>query len=116
MFAAAPYIHHLYTLTEDAKEALRILLRIRSVFLPMYIIHVSTFFILRAGGDTLSTLLIDSGFLWAGPVLLSTLLSLFTDIGLIELFLAVQMLEVVKMFFAVWLLKKGRWVRNITIS
>jgi len=113
LFAAAPFIHYLYSLTEDAKEALRILVRIRCVFLPLYIVHVSTFFVLRAGGDTLSTLLIDSGFLWVGPVLVSTVLSLFTEIGLIELFFAVQLLEVVKMFFAVWLLKKGRWVRNL---
>ena len=81
--------------------------------MPFYAISVSVFYILRAGGDTLSTLIVDSGYLWFGPVLISTLLSVFTPIGVVPLYLIVELLEVVKMLMSLYLFKKGRWVRNL---
>ena len=86
MFIVAPYIHNLYSLNEAAIEALERMIRIKSVLLPIYVINVCTFFILRAGGDTWSTLLFDSVFLWFGQVLVSTLLSMFTPISLVTLY------------------------------
>ena len=116
IFCVAPFIHLLYTLTPEAQEALLTLLRIKSVLLPVYVVHVCAFFILRAGGDTLSTLIIDSGFLWTGPVLISTVLSMFTSVGLVSLFFFVQSLDLFKVFVALWLLKKGRWVKNLAVE
>lgn len=113
MFIVAPYIHHLYSLNEDAIIALERMIRIKSVLLPIYVINVCTFFILRAGGDTWSTLLFDSVFLWFGQVLVSTVLSLFVPIGLVTLYVIIELLDLGKMFFAFALLKKGKWVRNL---
>jgi len=113
LFVVAPYIHHLYNLSEEAQHALLVLVRIKSMLLPIYVINVCTFFILRAGGDALSTLIMDSGFLFLGPVAVSTILSVFTPIGLVPLYILVDMLDLIKMFFAFRMLKKGRWVRNL---
>ena len=110
------FTDYMSQLTPEAQEALLILVRIKSVLLPVYVVHVCAFFILRAGGDTMSTLIIDSGFLWAGPVLISTVLSMFTPIGLVPLFFFVQSLDLFKVFVALWLLKKGRWVRNLAVE
>lgn len=116
MFVAAPHIHRLYTLGETAGNALRVLIRIKSVLIPIYVINVCTFFILRAGGDTVSTLILDSGFLYLGPVLVSTLLSLYSPIGLVELYITIELLDAVKMLFAFILLRRGKWVRNLAQS
>ena len=116
MFCAAPFVHHLYNLSEDAQSALLSLLRIKSGLIPIYVFNVCTFFIFRAGGDTISTLIIDSGYLWAGPVLVSTVLSMFTSIGLVQLFLVVELLDLIKMYICLRLLKKGRWVRNLAVE
>ena len=113
MFLVAPYIHHLYELNEAAIDALEKMVRIKSVLLPIYVINVCTFFILRAGGDTWSTLLFDSVFLWFGQVLISTGLSMFTSISLVALYITVELLDLLKMIFAFALLKKGKWVRNL---
>lgn len=113
LFFIAPYIHHLYLLSDSAIHALEVLIRIKSCLMPIYVINVCTFFVLRAGGDTFSTMLIDSGFLWIGPVAVSTLLSLFSPIDLVPLYIIIELLDVVKMFVAFWFLKRGHWVRNL---
>lgn len=64
-------------------------------------------------GILFSTMLIDSGYLWVGPVTISTLLSIFTPIGVVPLYITIELLDLVKMFVAFWFLKRGRWVRNL---
>lgn len=113
LFLVAPFIHHLYELSPEAIHALETLVRIKSILMPIYVINVCTFFILRAGGAAMSTMIIDSGFLWAGPVLVSTVLSLFTSMDLVTLYITVELLDLVKMFFAFWFLGQGKWVRNL---
>lgn len=113
LFIAAPFIHNLYVLSPDAIRALELLVRIKSLLMPIYVINVCTFFVLRAGGAVVSTMIIDSGFLWIGPVLVSTALSIFTGIGLVELYIIVELLDLAKMFISFWFLKKGHWVRNL---
>ena len=113
MFIIAPYIHNLYELSTEAQTALKTMIRIKSCLVPVYVVTVCTFFVLRAGGDAVSTLILDSGFLYTCPVLISTVLSLFTPIGLVPLYIATESLEILKMFFAIALVKKGRWVKNL---
>ena len=113
LFCVAPYIHNLYVLSDEAIHALEVLIRIKSCLMPIYVVNVCTFFVLRAGGDTFSTMLIDSGYLWVGPVTISTLLSIFTPIGVVPLYITIELLDLVKMFVAFWFLKRGRWVRNL---
>ena len=113
LFCVAPYIHNLYSLSDEAIRALEILIRIKSCLMPIYVVNVCTFYVLRSGGDTFSTMLVDSGFLWIGPVTVSTLLSIFTSIEVVPLYVTVELLDLVKMFIAFWFLKRGRWVRNL---
>ena len=113
LFIAAPFIHHLYDLTYEAQIALKTMIRIKSCLIPVYVVTVCTFFVLRAGGDAVSTLILDSGYLYACPVLISTVLSLFTPINLVLLYSITESLEILKMFFAIMLFKKGRWVKNL---
>ncbi|MBR3929339.1 MAG: MATE family efflux transporter [Clostridia bacterium] len=113
LFIAAPFIHNLYDLSIEAQGALKTMIRIKSCLIPIYVVTVCTFFVLRAGGDAVSTLIMDSGFLYACPVLISTVLSVFTEIDLVSLYIATESLEILKMFFAIMLFKKGRWVKNL---
>ena len=113
LFCVAPYIHNLYSLSDEAIRALEILIRIKSCLMPIYVVNVCTFYVLRSGGDTFSTMLVDSGFLWIGPVTVSTLLSIFTSIEVVPLYVTVELLDLAKMFIAFWFLKRDRWVRNL---
>jgi len=111
----APFIASFYNVEEKIKETIVILLTIKSSLLPIYVYNVCVFFTLRAGGDTLSTLMMDSGYLWCVNVLLSTILSMFTNISLVWLFVAVESCDLLKLFVATYFFRKGRWAKNMTI-
>lgn len=91
-------------------------MRIKSLLLPIYVYNVCVFFTLRAGGDTFSTMLMDSGFLWCAGVLLSTVLSIFTNLSLVQLFAIVEACDLLKLFVATYFFKKGRWAKNMTLT
>ena len=112
----APIIASFYNVEDIIKQTIVSLLSIKSILLPIYVYNVCIFFTLRAGGDTFSTMLMDSGFLWCAGVLLSTLLSMFLDIPLVMLYAIVESCDLIKLFVATYFFKKGRWAKNMTIS
>lgn len=114
LFIAARYIPLIYQLDDTIDATITTLLRIKACLLPVYVVNVCVFFTLRAGGDARSTLIMDSGYLWGVSVLVSTGLSVFTSIQLVPLFVVVESLDIVKMGLAIYYLKKGTWVRNLT--
>jgi len=88
------------------------------MFAPFNFVYGFCFYCMRAGGDTKSAMLLDSGYMWVVPVPAAVLMAIFLPgkISIATAVLAVQMLMNAKIAIALWTLKKGRWVRNITIS
>lgn len=112
----APIIASFYNVKELIKETIILLIRIKSLLLPVYVYNVCIFFILRAGGDALSTMIMDSGFLWCAGVLVSTVLSIFVEIPLVLLFTIVESCDVFKLFVATYFFRKEKWAKNMTLS
>lgn len=116
LFIAAAFIPGIFKFEEDINQTITTILRIRSLMLPIYVINVCCFFTLRAGGDTLSTLIMDSGILWGLQVVLSVLLASFTGLPLTTVYFLVESCEFIKMFVALYFFKKGRWAKNLTVQ
>lgn len=114
LYIAAAYIPYIYNFDETINTTITTLLRIKGCLLPVYVINVCVFFTLRAGGDTRSTLIMDSGFLWGASVLISTIISIYFPPSLVVLFIIVELLDVIKLTVAVYYLRKGTWVKNLT--
>ena len=89
---------------------------ISALFAPISIIYGFCFFCLRAGGDTRNAMMLDSGYMWLVPVPISiTIATLFPSyFSIYWIFVTVQILMNAKVFWAIWVLKKGTWIRNIT--
>lgn len=113
-FAAASFVPTFYNVDVTIKQTITILLRLKSVLIFFYAFNVCIFFILRSGGDIVSTLLMDAGFLWIGGVVVSTVLSIYCDFPLVTLYLIVESLDIIKSFVAFYFFKKEKWVKNIT--
>lgn len=111
----APLIPNLYNVDDTIKEAIVALVRIKAVMINFYAFNVCIFFILRAGGDVVSTMIMDAGFLWAAGVLVSTILSMFTNLPLITLYMVVESLDIIKLGVALFFFRKERWVKNIAV-
>lgn len=116
LIVSSPFIPHIYHLESQINTTITTMLCIKGCLIPIYVINVCIFFVLRAGGDATSTLIMDSGFLWGANVLVSTVLSLMFSLPLIHLYFIVESLDLIKMFVATYFYRKGKWVRNMTVE
>jgi len=79
-------------------------------------LYAFSFYCLRAGGDTRSATLLDSVYMWLLPVPAALLMGTF-GVGTIPLTLAMLVIQTLmnsKFLLALWVVKKKKWLRNIT--
>ncbi|MBR2401274.1 MAG: MATE family efflux transporter [Lachnospiraceae bacterium] len=113
MIVAAPVFPAIYNTTDVVKNYATGLIRIAALFMPLYSYYHATYFTLRSGGKTVVTFLFDSGYLWAIMVPVAFVLSRFTNIPLIPMYLICQCSEVFKAVVGTVLVVKKVWVNNI---
>lgn len=102
-----------YSVTELTKSWAIFNIRVNALFVPLYTMNVTLFFIIRSGGDTKSTLLMDSGFMWLVAVPVALTLAFFTALPITLMFLIVQGTEFFKVLFSISRYNKKRWVKNL---
>lgn len=109
----APFVPLLYN-TEPAVRTLATqLLTWQGLSLPLHAFLHGAYFTIRSGGKTVITFLFDSGYTWVVPVPLSFLLCRYTALPMAAIYAIVQFSDVIKLFVAVPLLKKGDWAQNL---
>lgn len=115
MYASSFFAPHFYNVSLEAKELASSFLRVMAVCFVLYMYNVQCYFILRAGGDTKSTLFMDSGFMWLFNIPLVMYLSYMTDINIVWVYFLGQMTDIIKAFLSTYLVRKEKWVRNLTV-
>lgn len=113
LFILSFFITNLYNAEEATKSIAQFNLRVNALFIPFYSFNVALYFTLRSGGDTLSTMMIDSGYMWVITVPTAMILANFTVLQVTLMFLIVQSLDIPKMLFGLWRYKKEYWVKNL---
>lgn len=103
-----------YNVGENVRQMARILITISAFMMPFYLMNAGFFFILRAGGDTRSVMLMDSLYSWIVVVPYVLALAKLTDLPLISMFLLVQLTEFLKLGIAYNLFRKEKWAKNLT--
>ena len=104
----------LYNTTDDVRRLATTLICINALLMPFNAYTNATYFTLRSGGQALVTFLFDSCFVWVCCVPTAFLLSRFTGIGIIPLFAICHGLELLKCVIGTYMLKKGKWIQNLT--
>ena len=89
-----------------------------SLFFPVNCVYAFCFFCLRAGGDTKNAALLDSVYMWLLPVPISLAMAAFGAgrIPLPAAIAVVQFLMNAKIVLALRIVKRGKWIRNITLE
>lgn len=115
MFAFAPLFPMLYNTSEfpEVPGLAASLLRVAACCMPMWAFMHTTYFTLRTGGKTIVTFLFDSVFLWCVTTPFAFVLSRFTTLPIVPLYLSCQLLDLIKCAIGFVLVKKGVWVNNI---
>lgn len=103
-------------LTAEARANCIGLVLVILTYLPLWCLINVQFAISRAGGDTAMGMYTDVSV----NVLLfapgSVLLSLFTTLAPVPMFALLKLTDFVKMFIARYLLRKEKWVKNLTVD
>ena len=84
-----------------------------AIFMPLHAFLHSAYFTLRSGGKTIVTFLFDSVFIWCVSVTIAFLLSHYTTLPVVAVYVCVQLGDLIKCAIGFVLVKKGVWLQNI---
>lgn len=116
MAAVAPLIPQLYNTIDSVKALARDLLIISACMMPIDSFINSSYFTLRSGGKTFITFLFDSGFVWTVSVPVAFIISRYTGLPILPMFIIVRGLDLIKCVVGYVLLKRRKWVNNLTLN
>ena len=113
MAALAPLITQVYNTTDVVKALAVRLLFVSAVMMPLNAYINVCYFTLRSGGKTIITFVFDCVFLWALNIPLAFVLSRFTALPVVEMFILVEGLNLIKVALGLWLVRSRKWVNNL---
>ncbi len=113
MAALAPIIPEVYNTIPTVKRLACEFLLVCAALMPFIAFAHCTYFTLRTGGNTVTTFVFDSGFMWCICIPLAYGLSRFTNMHILMLYTIIQSLEVVKCVIGYIYLKRGKWAKNL---
>jgi len=115
LFLSSFFIHLIYpNVSQEALMTAKIFLRCMGLMYWLYMFNAQCYFTLRAGGDTKSTLFMDSGFMWCVNIPLVLLLAYKTNINVYLVYLIGQSTDILKSFISFSMVKKEKWIKNLT--
>lgn len=102
-----------YDAAEQTRQLAASMLLIVACTMPIYAFAHAVYFTMRSGGKTLLTLCFDCGFTWGITIPFAFIASHFTPMGIIPMYLCVQLLDLTKCIVGYILIKKGVWINRI---
>lgn len=107
---------HLYNTPKEVRDLATWLILISAVLMPVHAYLNAAYFTLRSGGKTGITFLFDSGFVWMISIPLAFVLSRFTDVAILPLYILCQGMDIIKCAVGYVMLRKGSWIQNLTVK
>ncbi len=109
----ALFFPRIYNTTESVRHLATVMIWIYAAAMPLDASCNSAYFTIRAGGDVLITMLLDSGFMWVLVMPVCFILSRFTDISIYWLFAIGQGMVVFKFLLGIFLIRGGKWAHTL---
>ena len=113
MAVLAPFIPNIYNTTVTVKRIAVSLLLVTACMMPLNAFNNCCYFTLRSGGKTLITLIFDSAFIWIVAIPVAFILSRFTTMPILKMYIIVQALEFIKTSIGFYMVKNRMWVTNL---
>ncbi len=113
MALLAPAIPRIYNTTDSVKALAAGLLTVSALMMPVNAFTNSCYFTLRSGGKTIITFVFDCMFLWLLNIPLAFVLSRYTAVPVVRMFLMVEGLNLIKAGLGFWLVAGRKWVNNL---
>lgn len=104
----------IYNTTDSVKHLATALICVSAAMMPFNAYTNAAYFTLRSGGQTMVTFLFDSCFVWSVCVPLAFILSRFTPLTIIPLYIICQGTDLIKCLIGAYMIRKGKWIQNLT--
>lgn len=116
MAAVSGLFPRIYNTTDAVRLLAAQLILVSAVMMPFNSYTNASYFTLRSGGQTLVTFLFDSCFVWVCCVPLAFILSRFTQIPILPLYMICQGTDLLKSLVGYIMVRQGKWIQNLTES
>lgn len=103
-----------YNTTDAVRGTATTLIILSAIFMPCIAFCFCVYSSLRAGGQALKTVLLDTGFMWIFSLPLVFVLSRFTNLPITWLFGIYSATELIKCCIGAFLIRGTSWVKNLT--
>lgn len=113
MMIFAPLFPKIYKTTEEIRALATEIIVISAMFMPVHSFVNATYFTLRSGGKTFVTFLFDSGFVWAVSVPVAFILSRYTGVPIVPMYIIVNAADIIKCVIGYIFMKKGVWLNTV---
>lgn len=102
-----------YNTADSVRSLAQYFIIVIALVMPFQAFANAAYFTLRSGGNVLITFILDSGFMLAISIPVTAILAYATTLPIYWLFPLCQGLEIIKVFFGAYLIKKGTWQRQL---
>lgn len=109
----APYFPLLYKVSAESRAMATQFILAAALYMPMISFLHSTYFTIRTGGKTIITFFFDCGFTWCVNLPIAWLLSRYTALPALEMYLIVEGSNFIKCVIGYVLVKKNIWLQNM---
>jgi len=106
----------IFNTTDDVRLLAGQLILLSAVFMPLQAYIMPAYFTLRSGGKTFITFLFDSGSIWAMMVPLAFILTRFTALPIIPVYILTNCMDIIKCVIGKLMIRKGSWIQNLTAN
>ena len=113
MSLISPFFPKVYNTTEEVHSIATMFILIIALMMPLHAFNHAAYFTLRSGGRTFITMLFDSCFIWVISVPVAFVLSRFTSLPIVPIYLVCEGMELVKAIVGFFFVKSNSWMRNI---
>ncbi len=113
LFILAPLFPEIYNTTDEVRGLSADFIRVIACMMPIQAVLHATYFTIRSGGKTFITFLFDSTYVWIISIPLAYVLSHYTALFIVTVYLICQLADCIKLIIGLIMLKKGIWISNI---
>lgn len=107
---------NLYNTSQAIRDLSAGMILLMAISKPFQSYHVSVYYTIRAGGLVLWTLLYDCGFLWLIVVPVTFIMCHFAPLPFLVVYGICLLSEPLKCILGTVMLRKIRWIKNLTLS
>ena len=113
MILSAPFIPRIYKTAPEVRQLATRLIIVAAACMPLYSTNNACYFTVRSGGKTWITFAFDSMYQCLITYPLAFILSHFTKMPIVPMFLCVQLIDIFKLIMGLYLVHKGTWAENL---